>query len=482
MSTAPGFVARHAPYDTRALGALEQAERVMDEHGIDLVRLVFPDLHGVLRGKTLTRSAYEGALTAGYGVPATLLAKDTAHRTVYPVFRRDESVPSMIADVADVVLVPDPTTFRKLPFSARTGWVLADVHHTDGRVSPFAARSILRDTLAAVGRRGYDAVVGLEIEFGVFKLEASHLTPADATQPATPPDVGLTTAGYQLMSEQRLDQVDDVVRLIADTCAALDLPLRSVEQEFGPSQLEVTFAPQAPLEAADTMVLFRSAIKQVLRRAGYHASFMCRPALDNLFSSGWHLHQSLVTDHDRTNAFMPAGDGDEPLSEVGRHYLGGVLAHAAAASVFTTPTVNGYKRYQPYSLAPERLVWARDNRGALARVIGGPGDPATRIENRGGEPAANPYLYIASQLVAGLDGIEHGTDPGPATTEPYNHQAERLPSTLLDALDALAHDPLYRQRFGDTFIDHLVATKRMELGRYLGAVTDWEHREYFDLF
>lgn len=482
MTDASGFVARHAPYDMRADGAREQAERVMDEHGIDLVRLVFPDLHGVLRGKTLTRAAYEGALVNGYGAPATLLAKDTAHRTVYPVFRRDDAVPSVIADVADIVLVPDPTTFRKLPFSPRTAWVLSDVHHTDGQVSPFAPRQVLRSALDGLHTQGHDALIGLEIEFGVFRLEATHLTPADATQPGTPPDVSLTTAGYQLMSEQRLDQIDDVVRLVADTCAALDLPLRSVEHEFGPSQLEVTFAPQAPLDAADTMVLFRSAIKQVLRRAGYHASFMCRPALDNLFSSGWHLHQSLVGHHDRANAFMPTAGDDEPLSELGRHYLGGVLAHAAAASVFTTPTINGYKRYQPYSLAPERLVWAKDNRGALARVIGGPGDPATRIENRGGEPAANPYLYIASQLVAGLDGIAHATDPGSATTEPYNHQAERLPSNLLDALEALAQDPLFRLRFGETFIDHLVATKRMELGRYLGAVTDWEHREYFDLF
>lgn len=484
---ADGFVARHAPYDERAIGAREQAERVMDEHGTDLVRLVFADLHGVLRGKTLTRRAYEGALEQGYRVPATLLAKDTAHRTIYPVFRRDASVDADIADVADVVMVPDPTTFRKLPHRERTAWVLSDVHHTDGRPAALDPRGLLRRMVEQLADRGYDALMGLEVEFTVFRTTATHLTPADATQPATPPDVALTTAGYQLMSEQRLDQVDEVVRLIADTCATLDLPLRSIEQEYGPSQLEVTFAPLPAMEAADAMVLFRSVVKQVARDVGYHVSFMCRPAQANLFSSGWHLHQSLRHHHDATNAFArPAEDGgppgDTPLSPVGRAWLGGILAHASAASVFTTPTVNGYKRYQPFSLAPERLVWGVDNRGALARVIGAPGDPATRIENRGGEPAANPYLYLASQIASGLDGLERGLDPGPATTEPYNDQAERLPRTLLDAIDALAHDPLFRSRFGDTFIDHLVATKRSELGRYLGAVTDWEHREYFDLF
>jgi glutamine synthetase len=482
--TAAGFVTRHAPFDERAIGAVQQAERVIDEQGIDLIRLAFADTHGVLRGKTVSKAAYEAALVDGYRVPATLVAKDTAHRTVYPVFRGTSgSTPRAVAEVGDVVLVPDPTTFRMLPWTTRTGWVLCDVHEIDGAPSPYSTRGVLRRVLDDLADHGYDLTAGVELEFYVFRLEDAHLHPEHSTQPAAPPTVSLVNHGYQLMTEQRLDQLDDVVRLLADTANALDLPLRSVEMEFGPSQLEVTFAPLPAMQAADAVTLFRSAVKQVCRRQGYHATFMSRPHLPNLFSSGWHLHQSLTSRVDGSNAFVPAhGEGDGPLSALGRDFLGGILAHAPAAAVFTTPTVNGYKRFQPFSLAPERVCWGEDNRGALARVIGGPGDPATRIENRAGEPAANPYLYLASQVVSGLDGMERGLDPGPPTSEPYNDLADRLPRHLLEALDALAADAPFRAKIGEVFTDHLVATKRSELDRYLGAVSDWEQREYFDLF
>jgi glutamine synthetase len=145
------------------------------------------------------------------------------------------------------------------------------------------------------------------------------------------------------------------------------------------------------------MVLFRSAVKHIARRHGYHATFMCRPKLPNVFASGWHLHQSLVSRAGGENAFM-AKDGGEALSPFGRAYLAGLLQHARASTVFTTPTINGYKRYRAYSLAPDRAIWGRDNRGVMIRVLGGAGDSATRLENRIGEPAANPYLYMASQI------------------------------------------------------------------------------------
>jgi glutamine synthetase len=136
---------------------------------------------------------------------------------------------------------------------------------------------------------------------------------------------------------------------------------------------------------------------------------MCRPKLPNVMSSGWHLHQSL-RDREGANAFV---DDQEPLSAVGRHYMAGLLEHAHAAAAFSTPTLNGYKRYRPHSLAPDRAIWGRDNRGVMVRALGGPGDPATHLENRVGEPAANPYLYMASQVVSGLDGLRRKSTPAP---------------------------------------------------------------------
>jgi glutamine synthetase len=261
---------------------------------------------------------------------------------------------------------------------------------------------------------------------------------------------------------------------------ALGLPLRSVEVELGPSQCEFTFQPQVGLSPADTMMLFRSAVKQICRRQGCHATFMTRPKLENVMSSGWHLHQSLRDRRSSANVFT--SNDDAALSHVGRNFLGGLLAHARAAAAFTTPTINGYKRYRSYSLAPDRVIWGRDNRGAMIRVLGGPGDAATRLENRVGEPAANPYLYMASQIVTGLDGMERMLDPGPSADTPYEVAAPHLPKSLEQALAALREDACLAAGFGKNFIDYYLRIKEAEIARYQSEVTEWEQREYFELF
>ena len=262
---------------------------------------------------------------------------------------------------------------------------------------------------------------------------------------------------------------------------ALGLPLRSVEVEFGPSQCEFTFAPTKGLTPADNMVLFRSAVKQIARRHGYHATFMCRPKLPNVFASGWHLHQSIVSRSSGDNAFMATGDG-EVLSPFARGYLAGLLTHARASTVFTTPTINGYKRYRSYSLAPDRAIWGRDNRGVMIRVLGGPGDAATRLENRIGEPAANPYLYMASQILSGLDGVDRKLDPGPSADAPYETKAALLPKSLREAVLALTDDPFFRDALGAAFVDYYVHIKNAEIDRFQAEVSDWEQREYFEMF
>jgi len=221
----------------------------------------------------------------------------------------------------------------------------------------------------------------------------------------------------------------------------------------------------------------RSAIKQSARRRGYHATFMCRPKLPNVMSSGWHLHQSLAKGG--KNAFV---SDREDLSETGKQWLAGLLAHARGAAALTTPTVNGYKRYRPYSLAPDRVIWGKENRGALLRVVGGPGNPETRIENRAGEPAANPYLYFASQIYSGLDGMARKLTPPPSADTPYEANAERLPATLAEALTALRRDDCLKDGLGGQFVDYYCRIKEAEIARFNLEVSDWEHREYFDMY
>ena len=131
---------------------------------------------------------------------------------------------------------------------------------------------------------------------------------------------------------------------------------------------------------------------------------------------------------------------------------------------------------RPYSLAPDRIIWGKENRGALMRVITG------RIENRGGEPAANPYLYFASQLYSGLDGLARKLSPPASADTPYEAKAEHLPATLGEALAALRADKVLCEGLGQTFVDYYCRIKEAEIARFNLEVSDWEHREYFELF
>jgi glutamine synthetase len=289
--------------------------------------------------------------------------------------------------------------------------------------------------------------------------------------------------GFQYLTEIRNDEIDDILVLLQDHLTEIGLPLRSMEDEWGPGQSEFTFDPQLGLEPADTMLLFRTATKQICRRQGLHATFMTKPALPNFFSSGWHLHQSLVARDGERNAFTNRDDDGAPLSELGRYFTGGILEHAAAGSVFSTPTVNGYKRFAPFSFAPDRASWAVENRGAMIRVVGGPNDESTHLENRAGEPCANPYLFMAAQIVAGLDGVDRKLDPGSPDLEPYAADRRLLPAGLDDAVAALDEQgQVFRDAFGSPFVEFMLSIKRHELGRYRAHVTDWEQREYFEVY
>ena len=236
--------------------------------------------------------------------------------------------------------------------------------------------------------------------------------------------------------------LDPAVELLRRGLEQLGLPLRSVEVELGPSQCEFTFRPQAGLDSADTMVLFRAAVKQIARRHGYLASFMCRPALPNVMSSGWHLHQSLIETQVATQRLCVRSP--RRLSTVGKIFSRRAARPCARRGRLHHADHQRLQALPAYSLAPDRAIWARDNRGAMVRVLGQPGDAATRLENRVGEPAANPYLYVASQIYAGLDGIARRLDPGPSADTPYEAVAALLPKNLGEAMTALRADEMFR--------------------------------------
>ncbi len=252
------FVSRHGLWSAEQERAARQIERAIKQHKLEVLRFSFADQHGVLRGKTLLASEVAGAMRDGVTMTTTLLAKDTSHRTVYPVFTPGGGFAmEEMQGGGDFVMVADPATFRVLPWAENTGWLLCDIYFSNGKPVPFSTRARCREALDALANAGFDFCAGLEVEFHLFKLENPRLAPEDATWPPQAPEVSLLTQGYQYLTETRFDMLDPAVAILRRGIAQLGLPLRSVEVELGPSQCEFTFRPLMGLEAADAMILFR---------------------------------------------------------------------------------------------------------------------------------------------------------------------------------------------------------------------------------
>ncbi|ATG46813.1 glutamine synthetase [Celeribacter ethanolicus] len=452
----------------------------LDGGKVETVRVVFADQHGLLRGKTVTAGALASVFRSGLNLPGTLLLKDTSNRTVFPIWDgKSEGVMATMSGAGDMLLVPDPATFRILPWSPHSAWLFCDPYTRDGTPIPFAPRPVLRKAVEKLSGLGYSLIVGLEVEFHVFDRDGDSLGHHEAGMPGQPVRTRLLDQGYQYLAETNYDRLEPVMDLLRRNAQALGLPVRSTEVEMGPSQFEFTFEPADPMTHADNMIMFRTMVKEVCAREGLHATFMCRPKLPNSASSGWHLHQSLVNGKGE-NVFIPAEAG--ALTPEVSAWIAGLLAHASESCLLTTPTVNGYKRYQPFQLAPDRIEWGYDNRGAMVRALMVPGDGASRIENRVAEPTANPYFYFASQILSGVSGLEQGlTAPAPVEN-PYDNDARALPPSLIAAIEAFERGSLFRDALGAEFTEYMSTLKRAEWKRYLSIVTEWEQHEYFGIF
>lgn len=440
--------------------------------GIETIRVVFTDPHGTLRGKTITASALPGALEAGIRVPSTLLLKDLSHRTAFAVWAGADAP---MQGAADVALRLDPASFKPLPHAPHSALIHCDVTTLQGAPIPFASRTILASCDDALAEEGLRATFGLEVEFQIYRVLDPRLSPVDATMPASPPIVENTTQGHQYLTETRYAEMEPILDRIRRAAAGMDMDVRSVEVEMGPSQFEFTFAPGTPSQTAEMAVNFRTLAKEICAQEGLLASFMPKPALPNAAANGWHIHQSLA-DKTGRNLFTP--DGSE-LTQTAAHWTAGLLAHARAACLLTNPTVNSYKRFVPNQLAPNRIGWGVDNRGAMVRAITAPGDVASRVENRLPDSSANPYLAFAAQIHCGLAGLKAAQDPAPAMTDPYGGDAALLPASLGDALTAFAACDTLRTALTPEVADWLLTLKRAEWTRYLSHISDWEQAEYF---
>ena len=338
-----GFISRHQLWTEEQKVAAQQIIADIEEQDFLIIRVAWVDPQGVLKSKRVPKEGFLKNLKNGLNISTGTFIFDSAYAIVFNPFipGGGYGVPEMTG-CPNITLVPDPLSFKWIPWAERQAIVMCDIYFTDGQPVPYSARQVYRQALDKLDRRGMESMVGLEIEWYLTKLEDPMLAVehnGDLGSPPAAPKVSTVEHGFWYQAEPQNQEIHDVLDILAENLLKMGIPLRTMENELGPGQYEFVFDPLKGMEAADAMMYFKIATKQITRKYGYMATFMCRPHLKGFCSSGWHLHQSVIDRETGKNIFM---DDRQSISEFGRHYIGGILENARAASVFTTPTINGY--------------------------------------------------------------------------------------------------------------------------------------------
>ena len=439
------------------------AKDVLDlaaKHDVRFLRLQFTDILGVNKNVEIPRSQFAKALAGDIMFDGS---------SIEGFVRIEES---------DMLLRPDLSTFQVFPWSeagSRVARLICDITAPDG--TPFAGdpRAALRRQLERAREMGFSTMnAGMEAEFFMFKKGPN----GEATTETH--DVG----GYFDLAP--VDLGEDARRAIVDVLEQMGFEVEAAHHEVAHGQHEIDFRYADALKTADNIATFRFVVKYVAQQFGLVASFMPKPIFGQN-GSGMHTHQSLF--RGKENAFWDAKAQWE-LSDVALHYIGGLLRHARGMCAITNPLVNSYKRLVPGYEAPVNVAWSMRNRTPMIRIPDRRG-LGTRIEFRAPDPSANPYLALAVQLAAGLDGVATKAD----YREPVNqniwemsHREKRrlriddLPHDLNEACDELEKDDVMRAALGDHIADHFLAAKRQEWREYITQVTRWELDEYLEKY
>jgi glutamine synthetase len=428
----------------------------VEQENIEFVRFWFTDILGQLKSFAIGKEELEDAFDHGMGFDGSSISG----------FNRIEE--------SDMIAMPDPSTFRLLPWRTgethKVGRVFCDVLRPGGEPYEGDPRYVMKRALQRAKDMGFDHYyLGPELEFFLFKDDQGTEV--------------LDKGGYFDLTT--LDVASDFRRDVVFTLRELGIPVEYTHHEVGPSQHEIDMRFADGLDMADRTMTYRIAVKEVAMTHGYYATFMPKPLFGEN-GSGMHTHQSLF--QGSTNAFFDADD-EYHLSDVAKSFIAGQLKHARELSALFAPSVNSYKRLVPGYEAPVYIAWSRRNRSALVRVpMYHPGkEKATRMELRCPDPSCNPYLTFAGLLQAGLEGIEKGYElPEPMERNLYDlSPSERhelgvgqLPETLGEAIEELAQSELVEKALGDHIFQRYVDLKREEWEDYRVQVTPWELDRY----
>lgn len=443
---------------------MDTINQLIEENGIEVVRVVFNDNANVARARNIPVKFFrDTVMEKGVQYPSAMLSVDTAANFVLAAGA------GFSGGYGSWLLKIDPETFKVIPWAKKSARVIADLYTLEGEPVNIAPRSVLKRVLNELDHDGLKTYGAAELEFYIFKqYDQSGYEP--------------TWTGLQCYSEVKQGEVDDILYDITVGLAAVGIHVEAANTEYGPGQFEITMNPQWGVGQADAAFTFKSAIKEMMAQRGLLATFMTKP-LTGLSGSGSHFHHSLYDKKTGQNAFYDANAADG-LSDLARHFIAGQLYHAKSLSALANPTINSYHRLRPYTFAPSNVTWGLENRMCMIRIPGARGQ-GTHLENRLPGADMNPYLMMAAMYAAGLDGIRRKLPvPEPVINQDaYALQtAPPLPRELGEALVALNADDELIQYLGSDFVQSYSALKMNELSRFADHVTDWEIREYRELF
>jgi len=437
----------------------------VDEAHLRLVRFLWCGNDGTVRAKASARNGLEGRMRAGIGLTVAMQAMNSLDQ-LQPV--------EGMGPVGEVRLVPDPETFRVLPYAPSAGAMLTDHVGLDGAPAPVCQRSFLKRQIARLAERGATLEASFENEFTLAVGVDGSYRPVDTS-------LCFSTIGMTASQEY--------VEALADALERQGIVLEQYYAELGHGQQEISTGHAPALRAADEQLLVRETIRGVASRLGYTASLAPKP-WPEAAGNGGHIHFSLWSSDGSRNLFH---DGSRPdrLSDDARRFVAGVLAHLPGLCGLTAPSFNSYHRIVPQYWAGAFTVWGHDNREAPVRVpsvFGGMEEASTNAELKSADATCNPYLALGGLIAAGLDGLERGLEPpepvevDPATIPDGEREARgihRLPATQAEALAALAADDLLVSALGPVLAESYLAVRRSEWNAYSLQDADFEQRGHF---
>ena len=437
---------------------------------IDEILIGAADVNGVLRGKRIPASRLATDPRATSQIGDLIHVLDLVDGMVDPPPGYAGHWPHWTNGWDDWKVIPDPSTYRRVPWLDGTSLVLVDFEYNDGRELPEAPRTVLRRVTDRMDALGLRVVMAPEFEFSLFKGSADELA-ARNYRDLEPASLWPMTYGIA-----RANADEHVIGPIRAALRGIGLEPEASCAEAGFGQYELNLGPSPVSVAADDAFLFKHTVREVADRHGHTASFMARPFATN-FGSSFHLHQSIWS-NDGRNLFHDPED-PERLSKLARHYIAGVLTTLRAFTALYAPWVNSYKRLLPETASGTTVSWSVDSRTTGIRVRNDSAG-STRAELRTPGADANPYLVMAGALASGLWGIENETElqPGTSGNAYADSSVQSLPTSLAEAADVLEQDELANRLLGEDAVRYIVATRRAEAEQFAAAITDWEIARY----